>query len=116
MLAARICRGCVIAAVGQFLCGSSLQQTSSEQPEHQKKKYTIQVCTMEVPVKDAFIGKENRIRIIRMGDLYRYIFSEYDSLSVAQKELLMVKKYFPQAFIREYDQGKLGKAVDLNIK
>lgn len=77
--------------------------------------YTIQICTMDHDVKDFFFKGNSKIRIIRMGDLYRYIFSQYRTLDKAREDLLQVRKLYPQAFIREYKHGNLGQAIDLNI-
>ena len=51
-----------------------------------------------------------------MGNLYRYVYSEFATVEEARKELPMVRKYYPEAFIREYDGKRLGKAFDLNIE
>lgn len=78
--------------------------------------YTIQVCTLYALINDPFLTGRYKIRPIRMGDVYRYVFSAYATLAEARKELQEVQKYFPGAFIREYDGRRLGKAIDLNIE
>ncbi len=50
-----------------------------------------------------------------MGDLYCYIFSDYSSLTETREKLKQIRKIYPQAYIREYHQGKLGQAIDMNI-
>lgn len=64
---------------------------------------------------DPFLNGQYKIKAVRMGELYRYIFSSYTTLESARKELSEVRKIFPKAFIREYDGNKLGKAIDLDI-
>lgn len=78
--------------------------------------YTIQICTLPVQINDLFLNGQYNIKTVRMGDLYRYIFSGYTALDSARKELPEVRKIFPKAFIREYDGKKLGEAVDMNIE
>ncbi len=78
--------------------------------------YTIQICTMEHDINDAFFGKNQKIQIIPMGDVYRYIFSLYPTLEAARKDLPLVRSIYPAAFIREYKAGKLGAATDLNME
>lgn len=77
--------------------------------------YTIQVCTLYALINDPFLTGRYKIKPIRMGNVYRYVFSAYVTLAEARKELQEVRKYFPGAFIREYDGQRLGKAIDLNI-
>ena len=62
------------------------------------KNYTIQLFTSFDTPADPILTESNKIKIIRMGELYRYIFSQY-----------------PQACIREYQEGKLGPIIDMNI-
>ena len=77
--------------------------------------YTIQVCSMEHHIHDIFFQKNSKIRIIPIGDIYRYIFSFYPTLEAARKDLIRIRLIFPDAYIREYRAGKLGMAIDLNI-
>lgn len=79
-------------------------------------RYTIQICSMSFPLSDSFFKGQYGVKVMRMGDLYRYIYSVYDSLEAARKDLPKVRKIYPDAFIREFDENKLGKAVDLNIE
>lgn len=81
----------------------------------QTKQYTIQICTMKFPLSDSFFKGKYGVKLIRMGDLYRYIYSVYYSLQEAQNDLSKIRKIYPDAFIREFDENKLGKAIDLNI-
>lgn len=81
----------------------------------EKIRFTIQICTLTVLVKDPFLSGQYEIKVVHMGELYRYIFSSYATLDRARKELSKVQKIFPKAFIREYDGHKLGKAIDLKI-
>lgn len=81
----------------------------------EKAGYTIQVCSLTVLVDDPFFGGRYKIKAVRMGELYRYIFSSYTTLDAARKDLPGVRKVFPKAFIREYDGNKLGKAIDLEL-
>lgn len=78
--------------------------------------YTIQICNMGHEVKDAFFGKNQKIQILPTGDVYRYIFSFYPTLEAARKDLPLVRRIYPAAFIREYKAGKLGTAIDLNME
>lgn len=87
--------------------------TMVQQPQKDQKQYTIQICTLSAPLTDPFFRGQYRIRQIRMGDLYRYIFSTYHSLQAARRDLPLVQKIYPGAFIREFDENKLGKAIDL---
>lgn len=84
-------------------------------PSQQAKQYTIQICTMKFPLSDSFFKGQYGVKLIRMGDLYRYIYSVYNSLQEAQTDLPKIRKIYPDAFIREFDENKLGKAIDLNI-
>lgn len=77
--------------------------------------YTIQICTMKYAVNDHILQENSKIKVVRMGDLYRYIFSQYQLLSKAREDLARVRKIYPQAFIREYRHGQLGLAIDMNI-
>lgn len=81
----------------------------------EKTCYTIQICSLTVLMDDPFLNGQYKIKAVRMGELYRYIFSSYTTLESARKELSEVRKIFPKAFIREYDGNKLGKAIDLDI-
>lgn len=78
-------------------------------------RYTIQICTFHKALADSFFTGKYKIRLLRMGDLYRYLFSEYSTLTSARKDLLLVRTLFPQACIREYHHGKLGVVINLNI-
>lgn len=89
-----------------------LRATHGEADKNQIR-YTIQICTLDYPIDDPFIGGKNKIRIIRIGDVYRYIFSMYKSLEEARKDLPVVRAIYPGAYIREYYGGKLGKAYDI---
>ena len=68
------------------------------------KNYTIQLFTSFDTPADPILTESNKIKIIRMGELYRYIFSQYHALDTAR-----------QACIREYQEGKLGPIIDMNI-
>ena len=78
--------------------------------------YTIQICTLDHFVTDAFFQGNYQIKCIKMGDLYRYVFSNYYTLEEARKKLTSVQKIFPEACIREYRQGILGLMIDMNIE
>ncbi|MDE6451083.1 MAG: hypothetical protein K2L23_02110 [Odoribacter sp.] len=78
--------------------------------------YTIQICSIGQEIHDVFFGGKNKIQILPMGDVYRYIFSMYPSLAAARKDLPIVRRIYPSAFIREFKAGKLGTAIDLNIE
>lgn len=77
--------------------------------------YTIHICTLTELINDSLLNGKYKIKPLRMGNAYRYIFSEYTTLEKARIDLMEVKKIYPKAFIREYNQHKLGKAIDLNI-
>lgn len=77
--------------------------------------YTILICTMDHAVEDHFFKGNYKIQVIRMGDLYRYIFSQYVSPEKARQDLNRIREIYPQAYIREYNHGKLGLAIDMNI-
>lgn len=77
--------------------------------------YTIQICSLTVLADDPILNGRYQIKVVRIGELYRYIFSSYATLDTAHKALSEVRKIFPEAFIREYDGYKLGKAIDLKI-
>lgn len=80
------------------------------------QKYTIQICTLTSPIDDPFFTGKYVIKLIRIGDLYRYIYSSYTSIKSARADLPKIRKIYPEAFIRELqDNGKLGKAIDMNI-
>ena len=79
-------------------------------------KYTIQICSMSFPLSDAFFKGQYGIKVMRMGDLYRYVYSVYYTLAAARQDLPKVRKVYPDAFIREFDEEKLGKAIDLNME
>ncbi|MDL2231656.1 SPOR domain-containing protein [Porphyromonadaceae bacterium OttesenSCG-928-L07] len=79
------------------------------------KQYTIQICSMHSPLEDSFFNGQYAIKTIRTGDLYRYIYSAYNTLEAAKSDLAKVRKIYPGAFIREFDGIKLGQAIDLNI-
>lgn len=78
--------------------------------------YTIQLCTTyHHPISNRFLNGNNKIQQIQMGDLYCYIFSAYSSLTETREKLKQIRKIYPQAYIREYHQGKLGQVIDMNI-
>lgn len=79
-------------------------------------KYTIQICSMSFPLSDTFFKGQYGIKVMRMGDLYRYVYSVYYTLAAARQDLTKVRKIYPDAFIREFDEEKLGKAIDLNME
>ena len=64
---------------------------------------------------DPILTESNKIKIIRMGELYRYIFSQYHALDTARQALIPIRRLYPQACIREYQEGKLGPIIDMNI-
>ena len=78
--------------------------------------YTIQICSIDFYIHDSILTRNNKIQTIPMGDIYRYIFSIYPTLTTARKALSIVRHTYPDAFIREYKAGKLGMAIDLNIE
>ncbi len=72
------------------------------------KNYTIQLFTSFDTPADPILTESNKIKIIRMGELYRYIFSQYHALDTARQALIPIRRLYPQACIREYQEGKLG--------
>lgn len=76
------------------------------------KNYTIQLFTLFDTLSDPVLSGSNKIKIIRMGELYRYIFAQYPSLDIARQALVLIRQLYPQACIREYQEGKLGPVVD----
>lgn len=91
-------------------------QTLPAEQEEPGKKYTIQICTLTSPIDDPFFTGKYAIRLIRIGDLYRYIYSSYTTIKSARADLPKIRKIYPEAFIRELqDNGKLGKAIDMKI-
>lgn len=78
--------------------------------------YTIQLCSIGQEIHDIFFGGNNKIQILPLEDVYRYVFSIYPNLTAARKDLPIVRRIYPEAFIREYKDGKLGRAIDLNIE
>lgn len=77
-------------------------------------QYTIQICTMSFPLADSFFKGQYGVKLIQMGDLYRYIYNIYPSIEEARAALPTIRKIYPDAFIREFNEEKLGKAIDLN--
>lgn len=90
----------------------------SENPAEnmENKQYTIQICSMSFPLSDSFFKGQYGVKLIKMGDLYRYIYNIYDSVEEARAALPNIRKIYPDAFIREFDENKLGKAIDLNLE
>lgn len=80
-----------------------------------RKQYTIQICSMSFPLSDSFFKGQYGVKLIRMGDIYRYIYNTYPSIEEARAALPTIRKIYPDAFIREFDEEKLGQAVDLNM-
>lgn len=91
-------------------------EATTEAATQSQTKYTIQICTMSFPLSDTFFKGQYGIKLIKMGDLYRYIYSQYNSITEAEKDLPKIRKIYPDAFIREYNENKLGKAYDLNLE
>lgn len=79
------------------------------------KQYTIQICSMSFPLSDSFFKGQYGVKLIKMGDVYRYIYNLYPSIEDARAALPKIRKVYPDAFIREYNENKLGKAIDLNM-
>ena len=75
-------------------------------------RYTIQICSMLHKLKDPFFQGKHNIKIIQMGELYRYLFSSYSSLPKAQKDLIWIQQIYPDAYIRTYNNGTLGLAIN----
>lgn len=75
--------------------------------------YTIVICSMDHVVKDFLLTENNKIKIIPMGEIYRYIFSAYSSLEKAYADLAWIQKLYPRAYIRTFEHGKLGQAINL---
>ena len=94
---------------------AKLHVPTPEIPQKADKEYTIQICTLNAPLTDSFLKGNNAIKVIRTGELYRYIYSRYNSLQAARADLPKVRKIYPEAFIREIEDQKLGQAIDLNI-
>ena len=44
-----------------------------------------------------------------MGELYRYIFSQYHALDTARQALIPIRRLYP------HQEGKLGPIIDMNI-
>lgn len=78
-------------------------------------RYTILICTTTSATTDPVLSDYGKTLIIPMGELYRYIFSAYSSLEKAQQDLQWIRKLYPDAYIRRYENGKLGQAINLNI-
>ncbi|WP_251622432.1 tetratricopeptide repeat protein [Odoribacter lunatus] len=97
---------------------TSFISSDSLMPENYKpaaKQYTIQICSMSFPLSDTFFKGQYGVKLIRMGDIYRYIYNIYPSIEEARTALPTIRKIYPDAFIREIDEEKLGQAVDLNM-
>lgn len=89
--------------------------SSLRQDDSIPKQYTIQICTMSFPLSDSFFKGQYGVKLIQMGDLYRYIYNIYPSVEEARAALPTIRKIYPDAFIREFNEQKLGKAIDLNM-
>ncbi len=79
------------------------------------KQYTIQICSMSFPLSDSFFKGQYGIKLVKMGEVYRYIYNFYPSIEDARAALPNIRKIYPDAFIREFNENKLGKAIDLNM-
>ena len=66
----------------------------------------------------AFAGPQNKV-------VSSFSFGEYDfrdtlpgkyhALDTARQALIPIRRLYPQACIREYQEGKLGPIIDINI-
>lgn len=77
-------------------------------PATSRKVYTIQLKATRNPIdiESIFPGYEG-VREIKNGDgFYKYVYGEFESISVAREALINVKKDFTDAFIREIDIQK----------
>ena len=79
------------------------------------KQYTIQICSMSFPLSDSFFKGQYGVKLVKMGEVYRYIYNLYPSIEDARAALPKIRKIYPDAFIREYNENKHAKAIDLNI-
>ena len=43
------------------------------------------------------------------------VFSQYHALDTARQALIPIRRLYPKACIREYQEGKLGPIIDMNI-
>lgn len=80
-----------------------------------KMCYTIQLCTFDYALEDPIIQNNPVIHLIRIGDLYRYVYAYFMTLDQARQQLIAVQRWFPHACIREYRKGKLGQVIDMKI-
>jgi len=70
---------------------------------------------MSFPLSDSFFKGQYGVKLVKMGEVYRYIYNLYPSIEDARAALPKIRKIYPDAFIREFNENKLGKAIDLNI-
>lgn len=98
------------------VCDTLFAPTDTVAPDTSGKRYTIQICSMSFPLSDSFFKGQYGVKVMQIDDLYRYVYSVYSSVAAARRDLPKVRKIYPDAFIREFDENKLGKAIDLNIE
>lgn len=104
-----------LSAFAPKFAGSDSLWLSCPPADSDKTIYTIQLCTFDNPLEDPILRNNPVIHLIRIGDLYRYIYAYFTTLDQARRQLVAVRLIFPQACIREYRKGKLGQVVDMKI-
>lgn len=100
-----------IAALPPLSAPTKQRSVTAATASQDAMKYTIQICTMSFPLSDSFFKGQYGIKLVKMGDLYKYIYNMYEDINAAMTDLPEVRKIYPDAFIREYCNNKLGKAI-----
>lgn len=79
------------------------------------KNDTIQIFTLFETPADPILTESKKTKIIRLDELYRYIFSQYHSPNTAHQALIPIRRSYLQSCIREYLDEKLDPITDKNI-
>ena len=84
---------------------SSPQKAVNNDPAH----YRIQILavTKILPANSSDLKGERSTQFIKIGKFYKYSVGEFESLEDATKELVNIKRKFPQAFIIKVEKGTI---------
>ncbi|MGL5682857.1 MAG: hypothetical protein ACRDDZ_07365 [Marinifilaceae bacterium] len=74
--------------------------------------YTIQICALSLPAAKNRFKEKNNIKFMKDGNIYKYFYSQYNTIDEARDSLPKVQSKYPGAYITRYnkqDEAKISR-------
>jgi len=86
-----------------------IEEPKTETTKTESASYRIQILAVNriLPENSPDLKGERNVRFIRVGKFYKYSIGDYEFPGEAEKELPLIRKKFPQAFIIKVEKGTI---------